>query len=93
MPTPATLRWELVVRRARQSGLSIRAYARQHGINPNTLAWWNWRLGDELTESAFAEVVVADPRPQLRLQVGPVQVDVDDGTDLSLLRRVVEALS
>src|SRR5690606_25643531 len=52
------LRWEPVVRRARQSGLPIRTYARQHGINPNTLAWWNWRLSDDLAESAFVEVTV-----------------------------------
>jgi transposase-like protein len=93
MSTPATLHWEPIVRRARQSGLSMRAYARQHGINASTLAWWNWRFGDDLAEPAFVEVMVGDPRPLLRLQVGPVQVDVDDETDLVLLRRVVEALS
>jgi transposase-like protein len=94
MSTPAALRWEPIVRRARESGLSMRAYARQHGINERTLTWWNWRLGEELTASEFVEVEVAEPSgPLLRLQLGPVQVDVDDQTDLALLRRVVEALS
>ena len=94
MSTPATRRWEPIVRRARRSGVSIRAYAREHGINESTLAWWNWRFGDDLDESAFVEVTVAKPQlPPLRLQLGPVQVDVDRQTDLVLLRQVVEVLS
>jgi transposase-like protein len=94
MPTPAARRWEPIVRRARQSGLSIRAYARQHGVNESTLAWWNWRLGDELgpRDSAFVEVTLADRGHPLRLQVGRVQLEVDDLTDLALLRRVVAVL-
>ena len=93
MPTPAELRWEPIVRRARRSGVPIRAYAREHGINENTLAWWNWRLGDDLEEHAFVEVTMAEPRRALRLCVGAVQVEVDRATDLVLLRQVVEALS
>ena len=57
--SPAARRWEPIVQRARQSGTSIRSFARQHGINENTLAWWNWRLGDDLGGSAFVEVTVA----------------------------------
>jgi transposase-like protein len=93
MATPAELRWEPIVRRARCSGLSIRAYAREHGINESTLAWWNWRLGEDLDGSAFIEATVADSRRTLRLRVGSVQVEVDRDTDLAQLRRVVEVLS
>ena len=93
MPTPAECRWEPIVRRARHSGVSIRAYAREHGINESTLAWWNWRLGDDLDDSAFVEATVADPRRPLRLLVGPVQLEVDRDTVLALLRQVVEGLS
>ena len=94
MPTPAERRWEPIVRRARQSGVPIRAYAREHGINENTLAWWNWRFGDELGDSAFVEVTVAcSRRSALRVQIGSVQIEVDRETDLALLRQVVEVLS
>jgi transposase-like protein len=93
MSTPASRRWEPIVRRARRSGVSIRAYARQHGINQNTLAWWNWRFGDDLGTNTFVEVTVADtPRPLL-LHVGDLRLEVDARSDLALLRRVVEALS
>lgn len=94
MPTPAEQRWEPIVRRARRSGLSIRAYARQHGINESTLAWWNWRFGDDLDGPVFVEVTVAPPRPlRVHLHLGTAFVDVDQHTDLALLRQVVEALS
>jgi transposase-like protein len=93
MSTPAERRWEPIIRRARQSGLSIRAYAREHGLNENTLAWWNWRLGEEADEPAFVEATVADPCGLLWLHVGPVQIAVDRDTDLALLRQVVEVLS
>jgi hypothetical protein len=94
MHTPAARRWEPVVRRARQSGVSIRAFARQHGINESTLAWWNWRFGDDLAERAFVEVSVGDGscRP-LQIHVGGARVEVGADSDLALLRRVVEALS
>ncbi len=93
MPTPGEQHWQPIVRRARRSGGSIRAFARQHGFNENTLAWWSWRLGDR-GDSAFIEVAVGPEaaRP-LRLHVGGVHVDVDTSSDLALLRRLVEALS
>jgi len=92
MPTPAERHWQPIVRRARASGVSIRAFARQQGFNENTLAWWSWRLGD-LGDSAFVEVAVVEEARPLRLHVGAVRVDVDARSDLALLRRVVEALS
>lgn len=93
MPTPAELRWEPIVRRARQSGVSIRAFAREHGIKESTLSWWNWRFGTTLDEPTFVEVTVSDALRPLRIRVGQVLVEVDRQTDLVLLRQVVEALS
>ena len=93
MSTPAERRWEPIIRCARQSGLSIRAYAREHGFNENTLAWWNWRLGGDLDDAVFVEAVVADPHRPLRLHLGSVHVEIDRDTDLALLRQVVEVLS
>lgn len=93
MPTPAECRWEPIVRRARQSGMSIRAYAREHGINENTLAWWNWKVGDSLEEGFVEAAVVPVVARTLRLYVGGAHIEVDELTDLGLLRRLVEALS
>ena len=94
MNTPAAHYWRPIVRRARDSGYSIRAFARQNGFNEHTLAWWSWRLGRDLGESAFVEVAIAvEPGDFLRVHVGAVQVEVRANSDLGLLRRVVEALS
>ena len=93
MLTPAARRWGPIVRRARQSGTSIRAYARQHGINQSTLSWWSWRLGEDPAAPAFVELTLDDAPPPLRLLLRGATLEVDAHTDLRLLRRVVEALS
>jgi transposase-like protein len=96
MHTPAAQRWRPIVRRARQSGVSIREFARQNGINEHTLSWWNWRLGANFDETTFVELAVAHEersRPLLRVHLGSAWVDVDAASDLALLRRLVEALS
>lgn len=41
--------------------MSIRSYAREHGINENTLAWWNWKVADR-TEKEFVEAAVVGSR-------------------------------
>lgn len=94
MHTPAARKWRPIVERARASGLSMRSYAQQNGFNPNTLAWWNSRLGRDAPpgEAAFLELVPVAPAA-LCVLVGPVRVLVDCDTDLGLLRRVVEALA
>ena len=102
MSTPAANRWSLVLEEVAESELSLRAFARSRGLNPNTLAWWKWRLGqtaaDRSDKAGFLEVVA--PRAEtesgwsgLRVEVGGARVQVDSDSDLNLLRRVVEALS
>lgn len=92
MQTPAARRWSAILARAEQSELSMREFAREHGLNPNTMAWWKWRLGQQSQEPAFLEVVVVESTP-LRVCIGSAFVEVDRDTDLDLLRRVVEALA
>lgn len=53
----------------------------------------DWRLRDDVGGPAFVEVAVIEPLRPLRLHLGPVELEVDHGTDLALLRQVVEALS
>lgn len=98
MQTPAARRWFPIVQRARRSGLPIRAFARQNGINANTLAWWSWRFGvDGHDGSEFVDVEVdvevESTVPPLWLHLGAVRIGIEAGTDLALLRRVIEALS
>lgn len=96
-------RWSAILAEAERSSLSQAAFARSRGINPRTLAWWKWKLGqvgekngstrDDSAECGFVEVRVAGPRP-VRLQLGryAAHVLVDEDTDLELLRRILGAL-
>lgn len=94
--TRAEARWADIVDRSNRSPLTVREFAHREGLNPNTLAWWRWnlkRLGR--TESGtFAEVVVDDqPDLSIVVQVGQSRIHVRRGSDLCLLRDVVEVLS
>jgi hypothetical protein len=92
----AAKRWSPIVARAVASELTLGEFARREGVNANTLAWWKWKLGQPAHRSAFVSVVVkasARPSPPLAVRIGAALIDVDERTDLRLLRQVVEALS
>ena len=90
MRTPTARKWASVLAEAEDSELSMREFARSRGVNPNTLAWWKWKLGREAHGARFLEVVTGGP---LVVVVGDARVEVDHDTDLVLLRRVVGALA
>ncbi|MCP3985632.1 MAG: hypothetical protein GY723_14675 [bacterium] len=100
----AVARWSQIVDRSHRTPLTLREFAHREGVNPNTLAWWRWKLrGEESpTTRRFAEVVVVEPdgsdEPhrgdgRLVVQVGVARVEVDASADLQLLRAVVEVLA
>ncbi len=98
--SPAAVRWSRIVDRSYHTSMPLREFARREGVNPNTLAWWRWRLRRETTEQGFAEVVVVDDEREearcgggLVVHVGAARVEVDGSSDLQLLRAVVEVLS
>ena len=60
--------WAKRVERWRDSGLTLREFAAEVGVNANTLAGWRWRLGPKVAGNerraergapAFVEVVAA----------------------------------
>lgn len=65
MPTsPAALRWATIIESQERSGQTVRQFARDQGLNPNTLAWWRSRLKrpDAVGQPGFMEFsVVASP--------------------------------
>lgn len=96
MQTHTARRWAALIDQADRSELTNREFAAQAGVNPNTLAWWKWRLGSarRTVTTQFVEVVEHEPlATALHIEVGEgVRIRVDDTTDLHLLRRVVDAL-
>ena len=93
MRTATARKWASVLADAEDSELTMREFARSRGVNPNTLAWWKWKLGREAHAAhgeRFLEVVSGGP---LVVVVGDVRIEVDHDTDVVLLRRVVGALA
>lgn len=104
----APARWARILEDAEASELTQSAFARANGINPRTLSWWKWKLrqepepggaeGDEHPVGVdFVEVLMAPappPQASMRVQLGDraVHALVELDTDMTLLRRVVEAL-
>jgi hypothetical protein len=93
--TPAAKKWSAILDDAESAALPMREFARSRGLNPNTLAWWKWRLKQSPSpppeRPRFVPILVAS-RPQLEVRVGAACIDVDDETDLALLKRVIQAL-
>ena len=98
--TLATRRWRKIIETQMASGLSVNAFAEAHGLKKGTLSWWKARIRMLDRERAmfpaprFVEVEVP-VRGNMVSACDRVaaRVVVDGGTDLALLRRVLETLS
>ena len=96
MSSPASRRWSAILAQYRASGLSLRAFAEAHGLNPHTLSWWRWSLGRAHTQEAPAilEVDVCGPGRSVTLVHSRLGICVEVGPDADLrrLREILEAL-
>ncbi len=97
--TPAAVRWSSIIDRLEASGQTLREFAAANDLNRKTLEWWRRKLGRSRPRSgrkaAFTELVVTQPQSKpiaIALDSYAARVVVDDRTDLSLVRRVLEAL-
>ena len=71
------------------SGLGKAAFAKQHGLSPNSLYRWQ----KALKPAGFVEVLVQPAKRPLVVQVGEgVRIEVPAGFDACELRRLVQAL-
>jgi len=96
--TPAEKRWRPWIEAHQRTGFTVRAFCNENGLKYSTFAWWKRRIRNldrARSETQFIALTVAEPRKALTLTLWErrVEVPVDMDTDLTLLRRVVEALS
>ena len=82
--------WERMVREHEGSGLSLREFAAEHGVNPHTLSWWRWRTRSERTAPMqFVPVVVASSECEpAELDVGPIVAELPNGVTLRFEHRL-----
>lgn len=96
-------KWQARVDAWRASGKSCREFAQASGLNPQSLAWWKWKLGSlettaepefvEVTEDFMAAALpgLAD-EPTIELLVSGVEVRVRGAVDPDALTRVLDVL-
>ena len=94
---------EAMVAAWKTSGLSMRAYAQAHGLNERRLGAWRRRLApeekpetdvsSERDHHTFIPVTVRDTDALTVVVNDHVHIRVESGSDLSLLRRTVAALT
>lgn len=99
--------WRGIVAEWLASGRSTEDYARSLGVNPTTLGWWRWKLGQPSSgasaiadEPGFAEVVVVDRdeepvvhhAPDFIIELGDLRVRVAPGFHGPELRRLLGTL-
>ena len=84
--------WTQQIKLQRASGLSRSAYSAKHGVSESSFHYWSKRLSKNAAEGGNFVPVNGVATP-LEVVIGKVTVRVPSGSDLSELRRVVEALS
>jgi len=82
--------WLNQVKLQEQSGESQAKYCARNGISDSSFSTWRSRLKKELVVGKFVSVGTKEP---LEVRVGKALIRVPTGSDLSELRRIVEALS
>ena len=78
-------------------GRSVASVALQHGVMPDRLRWWRWRLGSApATSIVQARMIEILPAPaavtgSLRMLVGDVVLELPAGTSAEYVGRVLGA--
>ena len=101
---PAAIRWSGIIDRHEASGLSIREFSEEIGVNPKTLSWWRCELGRTRARnseaSPFVELLVSESEAEkpaqpvaIMLHAFDARLVVDHRTDLVVVRRLLELLS
>lgn len=85
--------WHGHFKAQRESGLSQNAYCVENGLSPSSFRYWQRQLSKKSPGPRGRFVSLAPSPAPLEVVVGSVVVRVAAGSDLSELRRVVEALS
>jgi len=77
----------------------VQDVARQLGVKPRTLQWWNWKLQNERAPEAteFLPVVAAErsalvPTGAVELEAKGVRIRVEVGTDVQYVAALVAAI-
>lgn len=85
--------WKRHLSQQRTSGLSQAKYCAREGVSESSFGYWSRRLGASKSEKPEGQFVAVGTGEPLEVVVGRVIIRVPAGSDVSDLRRVVEALT
>lgn len=94
-------RWRQHIDTYKSSGLTRKAYCRQHRLNIHQLDYWRKRLSrsaeakPSINKDDFIQVQVKEdalPDSCIRLHIGQVSVEVPDGFDPMHLKNILQTL-
>ena len=66
--------WRRLVMKWKREGCTAREFGQAHRVNPRTLSWWSWKLGE--TTSSGLDFVRMDVREEQPLPVAKVCPEV-----------------
>ncbi len=96
--------WSEMVRKCKSSGMTVRAWCREHGLNEKTYYHRQKQVCNAIPANCaavpvqFAEVGQPETAPQksgaaIQIHIGNAKIDVSSGADLFLLRDVIRIVS
>jgi len=91
--------WSQRVTECRSSGLTVRNWCEQHGINEKTYYYWQRRIWDSMNKSRSsrfvqipAEAVSVGQNTAVRIRINGAEAEICAGTDATTIEAVCRAL-
>ena len=91
--------WAQRVSECRSSGLTVRQWCEEHGINEKTYYYWQRRIWESMNESRSsrfvqipAEGASAGQNAAVRIRINGAEAEIRAGTDAATIEAVCRAL-
>lgn len=89
-----------IVEDLRSSGKTIRQWSEEHHMNYRTVTQYSWKYNqrhgitrNDTHKQAVVELIpVRESTQSLKVQIGNCSIEVNDQTDLDLLKKISQAL-
>jgi hypothetical protein len=91
--------WAQRVSECRSSGLTVRQWCEEHGINEKTYYYWQHRIWESMNESRNGRIVqipadgvAAGQNAAVRIRINGAEAEIRAGTDAATIEAVCRAL-
>lgn len=89
-----------IIEDLRSSGKTIRQWSEEHHMSYRTVAQYSWKYNqrhgltkEDIQKSAVVELIpIRESSQTVKVQIGNCSIDVNEQTDLDLLKKISQAL-